>query len=158
MALTDTEKYLFWRQTSFSAAVPLSHPKCTHGSWTGWFSFRVLASDLCTGPDQCGTAGQIRSTLSVSALLSLSFPTPAVGGTVPNPPFPAIPHSSDRQWLHSYFWRAYALYTYRISRGVGGGEKQKWRFRGVDVQFQIFLLVDDIFANQGCCRGGGRGW
>ena len=57
----------------------------------------VLASDLRTGPDQCITAGQIRSTLSVSALHSHSFSAPAIGGMVSNPPFPASPHSLETQ-------------------------------------------------------------
>lgn len=47
-----------------------------------------------------------------------------------------------------------------LKSGGSGGEKkaQKLRLWGAEVQFWVgfFLLVDDIFANQGCCRGGGR--
>lgn len=64
-------------------------------------------------------------------------------------PPPASPHSSQTQRLHCDLWRV---------EEVGGEKSAKIKIMGCwsAILGWFFLLVDDIFANQGCCRGGGR--
>lgn len=118
----------------------------------GWFSFSPL---LATCIQALTDAVQQRK--SEARWLSLLFAH-----------IPSLLLQSEEQSLthlfqhhltslrHSDFTTISEEHMFCINTGYHGRGGQKWRFRRVDVQFQIFLLVDDIFANQGCCRGGGR--